>query len=142
MTVERKIVSIVGATGMLLDPLFSVDCFKFMIHLGAQGGSVARSLVQNPHFEVRCITRDADSLAAKKLMNEGLKVIQADGTKVGEMEAALTGSWGVFINVATEVRFRLMINARETTDLFVRVWTSRLPLRNKSLFCRVLQLPA
>ncbi|KAJ5629096.1 hypothetical protein N7490_011324 [Penicillium lividum] len=82
MAKQSKIVSIIGATG-------------------AQGGSVARSLGQNSDFEVRCITRDASSVGAKRLISEGFNVIEVSGAKNEEMEQTLAGSWGIFINVDT-----------------------------------------
>lgn len=71
---------------------------------GAQGGSVVRSLLQNPEFDVRCITRDKASPQAKAVQALGVEVVQAETTDVEALQTALTGSWGVFINIATEVK--------------------------------------
>ncbi|KAF3403540.1 Uncharacterized protein F1880_009659 [Penicillium rolfsii] len=78
MTVEKTI-AVIGATG-------------------AQGGSVARSLLQNPRFHVRCITRDSLTPKAKELKSLGTTVIQADTTSSQALEQALAGAWGLYIN--------------------------------------------
>ncbi|KAJ5751594.1 hypothetical protein N7520_008511 [Penicillium odoratum] len=76
---KRKIISVIGATGQ-------------------QGGSVTRSLLQNPDFCVRCITRDASSVKAKELKRLGAEIVQADGNDPSLMTTALHESWGIFIN--------------------------------------------
>jgi len=73
-------------------------------YTGAQGNSVVRSLIQNPEFEVRCITRDKASRKAQAVANLGVEVFQADTADADALQTALAGSWGVFINIATEVR--------------------------------------
>ncbi|KAJ5480651.1 hypothetical protein N7530_006160 [Penicillium desertorum] len=82
MTDKRRI-SVIGATG-------------------AQGNSVVQSLIQNPEFEVRCITRDKASPKAQAVAKLGVQVFQADTADADALQAALAGSWGVFINIATE----------------------------------------
>ncbi|KAJ5766292.1 uncharacterized protein N7511_003908 [Penicillium nucicola] len=79
MTIERKVVSVVGATGK-------------------QGGSVARSLLQNPEFQVRCLTRDTSSTVAEELQSLGAEIVQVDGVNESETQQAIAGSWGIFIN--------------------------------------------
>ncbi|KAJ5382503.1 Cytochrome P450 [Penicillium concentricum] len=76
---ERKIVTVVGATGK-------------------QGGSVARSLLQNPEFHVRCLTRDGSSKKASELRALGADVVQTDGFDDSLTRDAISGSWGIFIN--------------------------------------------
>ncbi|KKK12923.1 hypothetical protein AOCH_000482 [Aspergillus ochraceoroseus] len=75
---------------------------KVISVIGAQGGSVVRSLIQNPQFEVRCITRNKSSPQAKELALLGASVVQADTTNTAVLEQALSGSWGLFMNVLTE----------------------------------------
>ncbi|KKK13821.1 hypothetical protein ARAM_001604 [Aspergillus rambellii] len=75
---------------------------KVISVIGAQGGSVVRSLIQNPQFEVRCITRNQSSPQAKELALLGASVVQADTTNTAVLEQALSGSWGLFMNVLTE----------------------------------------
>ncbi|KKK13825.1 hypothetical protein ARAM_001596 [Aspergillus rambellii] len=79
MTINRRVMTVVGATGK-------------------QGGSVARSLLQNADFEVRCLTRDAGSSKAEALRSLGAEVVQVDGFNEAETQKAIAGSWGIFIN--------------------------------------------
>jgi len=65
---------------------------------GKQGGSVCRSLVANPNFQVRGITRNPESDASKQLLILGVEVFQADGWNADDMVKAFAGSWAVFIN--------------------------------------------
>ncbi|KAJ5382511.1 hypothetical protein N7517_000422 [Penicillium concentricum] len=79
MTRQKRVIAVIGATGN-------------------QGGSVARSLLDNEAFEVRCITRDASSPQAEALTSLGAKVIQADAAQRPELEKALSGCYGLFVN--------------------------------------------
>ncbi|OQE41399.1 hypothetical protein PENCOP_c005G00817 [Penicillium coprophilum] len=79
MTRQKRAIAVIGATGN-------------------QGGSVARSLLENEAFEVRCITRDASSPQAKGLLSRGASVIQADATQRSELEKAISGCYGLFVN--------------------------------------------
>ncbi|GIK05066.1 NmrA-like domain-containing protein 1 [Aspergillus viridinutans] len=81
MTVNSKVV--VGATGK-------------------QGGSVARSLLQNKYFHVRCITRSPTSAKAKQLASLGAEMCQADGFSETDLLRAFNGSWGAFVNTNSE----------------------------------------
>ncbi|KAJ5766287.1 NmrA-like family domain-containing oxidoreductase himF [Penicillium nucicola] len=65
---------------------------------GTQGGSVARSLLQNTDFQVLCITRDISTSKAKELKALGAKITQADTTSHKDLEVTLSGCWGVYIN--------------------------------------------
>ncbi|KAJ5801838.1 NmrA-like family protein [Penicillium pulvis] len=66
---------------------------------GAQGGSIARSLLQSTAgFHVRALTRNRASPKAQKLAQLGAEVIQADGFNRDEMRNALKGSWGFWLN--------------------------------------------
>ncbi|RPA76002.1 NAD(P)-binding protein [Ascobolus immersus RN42] len=78
-TPAKKIITVFGATGQ-------------------QGGSVARSLVQNPAFHVRGITRNPASEKAKQLEALGVEVIKANGFNAAELAAAFAGAYGAFIN--------------------------------------------
>jgi uncharacterized protein YbjT (DUF2867 family) len=66
---------------------------------GNQGGSVVRSLLQNPAFKVRAITRNPNSDASQALRLSGAEVVQANGFSLDEMSAAFAGVWGAFINL-------------------------------------------
>ncbi|GLA32375.1 NAD(P)-binding protein [Aspergillus phoenicis ATCC 13157] len=79
----KKVITVVGATG-------------------TQGSSVARSLLENPSFEVRCVTRDIFSAKAQALKQLGAVLVKADGFDVTQMTQAFNGSWGAFINTNSE----------------------------------------
>ncbi len=63
---------------------------------GAQGGSVARRLLQQGNFNVRCITRNPGSDAALALKSKGAEVVKADLSDKETLIAAMRGSYGVF----------------------------------------------
>ncbi|MBN3326855.1 NMRL1 protein, partial [Atractosteus spatula] len=65
--------------------------------VGAQGGSVARALLQHPGFEVRAATRDPKKPAAVELGRLGAQLVKADVGCPAEVEAALRGSYGAFL---------------------------------------------
>ncbi|KAM4055763.1 nmrA-like family protein [Hirsutella rhossiliensis] len=69
---------------------------------GNQGGSVARSLLQNPSFRVRAITRNPNSEASRSLASSGAEIAQADGFNKDEVLAAFQGSWGAFVNLNSD----------------------------------------
>jgi len=83
MTSSKPLITIFGATGN-------------------QGGSVARSLLQNPSFRVRGITRNVDSEASQSLRALGAEMVCADGFNPALMAAAFDGSWGAFINMNSD----------------------------------------
>ncbi|PYH87687.1 NmrA-like family protein [Aspergillus ellipticus CBS 707.79] len=83
MEQETKIITVFGATGR-------------------QGSSVVRSLVQNPNFRVRAITRSPASKKAKELAALGAEVVQADGLNREALCKAFQNSWGAFINTNSE----------------------------------------
>ncbi len=63
---------------------------------GAQGGSVARHLLQQGNFKVRCITRNPDSDAALALKAKGAEVVKGDLSDKATLIAAMQGCYGVF----------------------------------------------
>lgn len=73
---------------------------------GNQGGSAARSLLQNPTFQVRGISRDPNSDASKKLAEQGAEVVQANGFDFAQMVAAFQDSWGAFVNINSDDEVR------------------------------------
>ncbi|GAQ40480.1 NmrA-like domain-containing protein 1 [Aspergillus tubingensis] len=83
MTIETKTITVFGATGR-------------------QGSSVVRSLVQNPTFHVRAITRNPSSSKAKELASLGAELVKADGFNRQELQQAFSGSWGAFVNTNSE----------------------------------------
>jgi Predicted nucleoside-diphosphate-sugar epimerases len=82
-----------------MDPMRKI--FTVFGATGNQGGSVCRSLIQNPEFHVRAITRNPDSDASKQLSALGIEVIKADGWKAEDMVRAFQGSWGAFVNTSS-----------------------------------------
>ncbi|RJE23177.1 hypothetical protein PHISCL_04484 [Aspergillus sclerotialis] len=69
---------------------------------GNQGGSVARSLLQNPSFRVRGITRNASSEASRALVLLGADVVEANGFNQEDMLRALQGAWGLYVNLNSD----------------------------------------
>ena len=63
---------------------------------GAQGGSVARYLIEEGRFAVRALTRNVDSPKALALTAAGAEVVKGDLTDVASLEAAMQGCYGVF----------------------------------------------
>lgn len=76
---EKKIIAVFGATG-------------------AQGGGVARAILQDKdsEFAVRAITRDASSDKAKELAQLGADVVVADIDDEQSLSRALEGAYGAF----------------------------------------------
>jgi uncharacterized protein YbjT (DUF2867 family) len=77
MNMNRKTILVFGATG-------------------AQGGSVARNLLERGRFAVRAITRKTESPAAQALRDLGAEVVQGDLDDPASLVAALEGCYGAF----------------------------------------------
>jgi uncharacterized protein YbjT (DUF2867 family) len=63
---------------------------------GAQGGSVARHLLQRRKFAVRALTRNPDSEKALALKEAGAEIVKGDLDDIESLKAALNGVYGVF----------------------------------------------
>lgn len=113
---QTRVIAVIGATGESAVPGFRT---RFSHYTGTQGGSVAHSLIDNEAFEVRCITRDASSPRAKALASLGAQVIQADTTQGSELENALSGCWGLFVN------YSVYVSSNVTHSLAVGLLPSR-----------------
>ena len=76
---EKKIITVFGATG-------------------AQGGSLARAILNDPNseFAVRAVTRDPQSEKAKALAAKGAEIVQADIDDAASLKAALKGAYGAY----------------------------------------------
>lgn len=76
---EKKIITVFGATG-------------------AQGGGVARAILQDKdsEFVVRAVTRDASSDKARELAELGAEVVVADIDDAQSVNRALEGAYGAF----------------------------------------------
>jgi uncharacterized protein YbjT (DUF2867 family) len=93
MTVTTPLITVFGATGN-------------------QGGAVARSLLKNPSFKVRALTRNPSSDASQALASQGAEVHQADGFDKKSMLSAFAGSWGVFVNINSDDKVRNCLHLR------------------------------
>ena len=76
---EKKIIAVFGATG-------------------AQGGGLARAILNDPNseFAVRAITRDTNSDKAKELANLGAEVVAANIDDPESLKRALEGAYGAY----------------------------------------------
>jgi len=63
---------------------------------GAQGGSVARHLLDSGRFHVRVLTRAPDSAAAGRLRDAGADIVRGDFDNRASLRAALRGCRAVF----------------------------------------------
>lgn len=63
---------------------------------GAQGGSVARNLLERGQFNVQAFTRKADSPAAEALRDLGAEIVQGDLDDPASIAAALDGCYGAY----------------------------------------------
>lgn len=63
---------------------------------GAQGGSVARYLLDRGKFAVRALTRHPDSEAAHALQQAGAEIVQGDFSDRRSIQEALKGCYGAF----------------------------------------------
>lgn len=63
---------------------------------GAQGGSVARTLLRQNKFAVRILTRNAASAKALELKYEGAEIAEADLENTNSLLKAMQGVYGVF----------------------------------------------
>ncbi|XP_051637532.1 nmrA-like family domain-containing protein 1 [Manacus candei] len=64
---------------------------------GAQGGSVARALLDDGTFRVRAVTRNPRKKAAEELKRRGAEVVKADQDDEPSLEQALAGAYGAFV---------------------------------------------
>jgi uncharacterized protein YbjT (DUF2867 family) len=74
---QKKIILVTGATG-------------------SQGGSVARFLLAEGKFKVRCLTRNPASYKAVELQNAGAEIVKGDFDDITSLSLAMSGVYGVF----------------------------------------------
>jgi uncharacterized protein YbjT (DUF2867 family) len=76
---EKKIIAVVGSTG-------------------AQGGGLARAILNDPNseFTVRAITRDSNSAKAKELASLGAEVVDANTNDLESVRKAFKGAYGAY----------------------------------------------
>lgn len=63
---------------------------------GAQGGGVARHLLREDNFNVKCLTRNTASEAALALKAAGAKLVKGDLADKNSLIEAMQGCYGVF----------------------------------------------
>lgn len=64
---------------------------------GAQGGSVARALLEDGAFVVRAVTRSPGRKEAAELRRLGAQLVRADQDDERTLEEALEGAYGAFV---------------------------------------------
>ncbi|XP_029432317.1 nmrA-like family domain-containing protein 1 [Rhinatrema bivittatum] len=64
---------------------------------GAQGGSVAKALLEDGTFAVRAMTRDPEKAAAKELKQQGAEVVKGDLDDKKSLVTAFTGISAAFV---------------------------------------------
>nr|XP_023407239.1 nmrA-like family domain-containing protein 1 [Loxodonta africana] len=74
----KKVIAVYGATG-------------------AQGGSVAKAILESKNFAVRAVTRDVTQPKALVLQDLGAKVVKGDLNDEASVEAALKDAYGTFV---------------------------------------------
>lgn len=77
--------------------LWEAGALNRSVPAGAQGGSVARALLEDGIFKVRVVTRSPMKKAAKELKQRGAEVMKADQDDEPSLELALTGAYGAFV---------------------------------------------
>ncbi|KAL7800677.1 hypothetical protein V8C43DRAFT_313308 [Trichoderma afarasin] len=119
---EKKIVTVVGATGI-------------------QGGSVIDVLLKDDKYHIRAVTRNCESQSAKDLTAQGVEVVQATTDDVSSLTVAFQGSsiifgvtdfFGLFANEgplkATEIESAQALNlakaAAATPTLEHYIWST------------------
>ncbi|KAF7622862.1 putative hscarg dehydrogenase [Aspergillus flavus] len=72
---------------------------KLLVVLGAtgnQGGSVIRSFLADPTWQIRGLTRNTSSVKAQSLREQGVEIIQADLDDIVSLESAFQGATAIF----------------------------------------------
>ncbi|NXK27770.1 NMRL1 protein, partial [Arenaria interpres] len=64
---------------------------------GAQGGCVARALLEDGTFKVRAVTRNPVKKEAEELKQKGAEVVKANLDDEPSLELALAGAYGAFV---------------------------------------------
>ncbi|XP_054441231.1 nmrA-like family domain-containing protein 1 [Pteronotus mesoamericanus] len=75
---SKKVIAVFGATG-------------------AQGGSVARAILESKQFAVRALTRDVTQPKALALRDLGAEVVKGDLNDEASVEAVLKDAYGAFV---------------------------------------------
>jgi uncharacterized protein YbjT (DUF2867 family) len=78
MSEQKQLIAVFGATG-------------------SQGGAVVKALLADGTFQIRALTRNPSSEAAKALLTFGVQVVAADLDDVASCTAALKDCYGAFV---------------------------------------------
>ncbi len=119
---QKKIITVFGATG-------------------AQGGGLARAILNDPksEFSVRAVTRDATSDKAKALAQMGAELVEADIDDPQSMRKALEGAYGAFFVTFFWIHFsaeketgeaKAMAEAAKAAGLQHVIWSTLEDTRN------------
>lgn len=63
---------------------------------------MAKSLHDNPEFQVRVLSRDPTTDKAQSLSKLGIEVVKCDNWKRDELLQAFARCWGVYINIDSD----------------------------------------
>ncbi|KFY19827.1 hypothetical protein V493_07819 [Pseudogymnoascus sp. VKM F-4281 (FW-2241)] len=104
---------------------------------GAQGGSVIKSILEDPkaaaQFQIRAVTRDPSKSSAKALADQGCELVTADLNNEKDVARALKGAYGAFAvtnfwesgDPAVEIaQGKNVADAAKETGLQHLVWSS------------------
>ena len=109
---------------------------------GGQGGSVIKTLLGNPEWRLRGITRDLNGAQAKRLTAQGVEMVAADIDDFPSLKAAFAGANAIYavtnypgllaeIGVIEEARVReqaqgtnLALAASEIPELEHYIWST------------------
>jgi uncharacterized protein YbjT (DUF2867 family) len=108
---------------------------------GAQGGGLARAILSDPNsqFQVRAVTRNADSEKAKQLEALGAEVVEADIDNKKSIVNVLKGAYGAFFvtffwdHFSPEKEYlqaKSMAEAAKETNMTHVIWSTLEDTRN------------
>lgn len=119
---SKKIITVFGATG-------------------AQGGSLAKAILNDPssEFAVRAVTRDVNSDKAKELAAMGAEVVAGDVDDAASVNKAMEGAYGAFCVTFFWTHFspekenaevKIMAEAAKANGLKHVIWSTLEDVRN------------
>ncbi len=108
---------------------------------GAQGGGLAKAILSDPNseFQVRAVTRNADSEKAKQLEAQGAEVVEADIDNKQSIVNVLKGAYGAFFvtffwdHFSPEKEYaqaKSMAEAAKETNMTHVIWSTLEDTRN------------
>ncbi|KAM6350636.1 LOW QUALITY PROTEIN: nmrA-like family domain-containing protein 1 [Alca torda] len=93
----KKLIVVFGATAHPSSLYQQSPALNRSAPTGAQGGHVARALLEDGTFKVRAVTRNPMKKEAEELKQKGAEVGKADQDNEPSLELALTSAYGAFI---------------------------------------------